>query len=215
MRLHIVRHGQTDWNAVRRIQGQLDSQLDDTGKQQARDRGADFVDMDIIAVYSSSSKRTRQTTELILGTRADTVTYRDDLREVKLGVWQGHYWEDIENQYPELVELHAKGSPLFDVEGAEKSSEVQDRGVSAIESIVSAHASATDADNILIVSHGAIMKTILANYLGIPLDQLHGYSSLPNCAHCIIEANEDKRKVTTIASTPIEQTDWSKAISPS
>ena len=69
MRLHIVRHGQTDWNALRRIQGQLDSELDDTGKQQARDRGADFIDMDIIAVYSSSSKRTRQTTELILGIR--------------------------------------------------------------------------------------------------------------------------------------------------
>ena len=127
MRLHIVRHGQTDWNALRRIQGQLDSELDDTGKQQARDRGADFIDMDIIAVYSSSSKRTRQTTQLILGTRTDTVTYRDDLREVKLGVWQGQYWADIEKQYPELVELHAKGSPLFEVEGAEKSSEVQTR----------------------------------------------------------------------------------------
>lgn len=212
MRLHIVRHGQTDWNALRRIQGQLDSELDDTGKQQARDRGADFIDMDIIAVYSSSSKRTRQTTELVLGTRTDAVTFRDDLREVKLGVWQGHYWADIEEQYPELVELHAKGSPLFEVEGAEKSSDVQLRGITAIESIISAHANASENDNILIVSHGAIMKTILAYYLEIPLDELHSFSSLPNCAHCIIEANGNDRTVTTIASTPIKETDWATAI---
>ncbi len=212
MRLHIVRHGQTDWNALRRIQGQLDSELDDTGKQQARDRGADFIDMDIIAVYSSSSKRTRQTTELILGTRTDTVTYRDDLREVKLGVWQGQYWADIEKQYPELVELHAKGSPLFEVEGAEKSSEVQTRGIDAIESIIAAHDNADKDDNILVVSHGAIMKTILAYYLKIPLNELHSFSSLPNCAHCIIEADGNERKVTTIASTPIQETDWANAL---
>ncbi len=213
MRLHIVRHGQTDWNALRRIQGQLDSQLDDTGKQQASDRGADFIDMDITAVYSSSSLRTRETTALVLGTRTDTVTFRDDLREVALGVWQGQYWADIEQQYPELVELHAKGSPLFEVEGAEKSSEVQERGIAAIESIIEAYANASEDDNILIVSHGAIMKTILAYYLNVPLSDLHSISPLPNCAHCIIEVQDDKRTVTTIAGNPVANTDWAAALS--
>ena len=209
MRLHIVRHGQTDWNAKRRIQGQLDSQLDETGQQQAIERGADFKDMPLTAVYSSSSLRTRQTTQLILGERTDLVTFRDDLREVRLGVWQGQYWADVEKAHPEMVEAHNNASPNFNVEGAENSAEVQERGVTAIESIIAAHSQSSATDNILIVSHGAIMKTILAHYLDVPLSELITLSSLPNCAHCIIEVSGQTRQVVTIAGTPTEETDWS------
>lgn len=211
MLLHIVRHGQTDWNAIRRIQGQLDSQLDDLGKQQAVERGGSFTNMELAAVYSSSSLRTRQTTELILGERNDLVTYRDDLREVRLGIWQGHYWADIEKAHPELVDAHDKASPHFDVEGAEKSQEVQQRGVTAMESIITAHKNAAADENILIVSHGAIMKTILANYMNVALSALHTLPSLPNCAHCIIRVDNSDRFVEHIASTPIAQTPWVQA----
>ena len=211
MRLHIVRHGQTHWNAVRRIQGQLESELDETGKQQARDRGADFTDIHLAAVYSSSSVRTRQTIALILGDRTDSVTFRDDLREVRLGVWQGLMWSDVEKAHPELVEAHRIASPSFEVKGAEKSHEVQERGVRAIESIISAHSAACENDNILIVSHGAIMKTILAYYANVPLSVIHNLPSLPNCAHCIISADHDERCVEEIASIPFSETPWANA----
>lgn len=211
MRLHIVRHGQTDWNATRRIQGQLDSELDETGKQQATERGRDFVDMDLLAVYSSSSLRTRQTTKLILGSRTDTVTLRDALREVTLGIWEGQYWDDIEKQFPDIVDAHAKGLPSFNVEGAENSEQVQHRGKTAIEAIITEHRDANDDDNILIVSHGAIMKTILAYYLSVALTDLHTLPPLPNCAHCIIDINGSQRTVRTIASTPLADTAWANA----
>jgi probable phosphoglycerate mutase len=211
MRLHIVRHGQTDWNAARRIQGQLDSELDDTGKQQAADRGNDFINMNLLAVYSSSSLRTRQTTQLVLGARTDAVTYRDELREVTLGIWEGQYWADIEEQFPDIVEAHAKGLPSFSIEGAENSDQVQKRGATAIEAIITAHSDASQDDNILIVSHGAIMKTILAYYLKVALTDLHTLPQLPNCAHCIIDVNGDARSVHTIASTPLADTPWADA----
>lgn len=211
MRLHIVRHGQTHWNAIRRIQGQLESELDDTGKQQAKNRGGDFHGMPLLAVYSSSSLRTRQTTQLILGTRTETVSHRDDLREVTLGIWEGQYWADIELQFPESVEAHAKGLASFNIEGAETSDEVQQRGVAAIEAIIEGHRDAQDADNILIVSHGAIMKTILAYYLAIAVTDLHTLPPLPNCAHCIIDVCGDKRTVHTIAGTPLTDSVWADA----
>lgn len=211
MRLHIVRHGQTHWNAVRRIQGQLESELDATGKQQARDRGADFTDMRLVAVYSSSSVRTRQTTALILGDRADTLTFLDDLREVRLGIWQGQMWSDVEAAHPELVEAHRIASPSFEVDGAEKSSEVQARGVKAIESIINAHSDTCADDNILIVSHGAIMKTILAYYANVPLGVIHNLPTLPNCAHCIIAVDRHERYVEQIAGTPFSETPWANA----
>ncbi|ASJ74844.1 histidine phosphatase family protein [Granulosicoccus antarcticus] len=211
MRLHIVRHGQTHWNAVRRIQGQLESELNDNGKQQARDRGADIADLHLSAVYSSSSVRTRQTTALILGERNDFVTFRDDLREVRLGIWQGRMWADVEKAHPKLVEAHRVASPSFEVEGAENSYEVQKRGVRAIESIISAHTGAPDDANILIVSHGAIMKTILAHYSNVALGTLHTLPELPNCAHCIITVDRHLRSVEQIASTPFNETSWTQA----
>jgi probable phosphoglycerate mutase len=186
----------------------LDSELDDTGKQQAADRGSDFIDMNLLAVYSSSSLRTRQTTKLVLGSRTDSVTTRDDLREVTLGIWEGQYWVDIEEKFPDIVDAHEKGLPSFNVEGAENSDEVQARGKTAIESIIAAHSDAADDDNILIVSHGAIMKTILAYYLNISVTELHTLPQLPNCAHCIIDVKGSDRNVITIASTPLSDTAW-------
>ena len=211
MQLHIVRHGQTSWNAERRIQGQLESELDETGIEQARTRGADFVSMDLHAIYSSSSIRTRQTTENILGSRDEPVTFRDDLREVKLGVWQGQLWTDIEAAHPEMVEAHWKALPTFNVEGAEKFRDVQIRGVSAIESIISTHKNAEPHENILVVSHGAIMKSILCHFARVPLTDMHTLPSLPNCAHCIIAVDDDNRSITHIAGEPFADTAWFNA----
>lgn len=212
MLLHIVRHGQTSWNAERRIQGQLESELDETGIRQAQNRGIDFAPMKLHAVYSSSSVRTRQTTANILGSRDELVTFRDDLREVKLGVWQGQLWEDIEKAYPEMVEAHWKALPSFNVEGAEKFREVQARGVAAIESIIKAHSNAKPTDNILVVSHGAIMKSILCHYAAIALTDMHTLPPMPNCAHCIVETDGDKRTITQIAGEPFATTEWANAV---
>lgn len=227
MRIHIVRHGQTSWNVERRIQGQLDSELDDTGRAQATACGADFRHTALKAVYSSSSVRTRQTTQLILAAHSagiddpgsdasdtatqraeDIVTYRDDLREVRLGIWEGQMWADIEKRFPELVEAHRTASADFVVKGAEKSIEVQERGVKAMESIISAHRHAGPDVNILVVSHGAIMKLILAYYANVALATLHELPTLPNCAHCIIRVGAGQRFVEQIAGIPFNESPW-------
>jgi len=110
-----------------------------------------------------------------------------------------------------MVEANIKATDQFFVEGAESSYQTQERGVNAIESIIklqeSAHADVTD--EILIVSHGAIMKRIFAYYLDIPLTSLHTLPQLPNCAHCIIEVKDQQRNVIQIAGEPTEETTWS------
>jgi len=225
MLLHIVRHGQTHWNVERRIQGQLDSELDDLGIEQACQRGKDFTDNQFSAIYSSSSLRTRQTTEHLLANlmkqRTDdhnedykrSVVYMDELREVCWGVWEGRLWSEIEAAYPDMVEAHRKAADDFSVEGAESAYQTQARGIKAIESIIKIQEDATQAavtDEVLIVSHGSIMKKIFAYYLDIPLTTLYTIASLPNCAHCTIEVKGQQRKVIQIAGAPIEQTEWVK-----
>ena len=208
MRFHIVRHGQTHWNVQRRIQGQLDSELDESGIAQAIERGRDFSDMPLEAAYASSSVRTRQTIENLLGTRELPVVYLDEFREVCWGIWQGKMWSDIEASDPDMVEAYHKALPHFSVEGAETPEQTQTRGIAALEALIAKHASAPDDANILVVSHGAIMKKILAHYTGIALTELHKLPALPNCAHCIIDVDNSARTVTHIAGDKIEQTEW-------
>lgn len=209
MRFHIVRHGQTSWNAQRRIQGQLDSELDEQGIAQAIERGNDFAYMPLEAAYSSSSLRTRQTIDRLLRQRTENVIYMDEFREVHFGIWQGEMWEDIEAAHPEMVEAFRKALPHYHVEGAETPAQIQTRGVSALETLIDKHQNVDDDANILLVSHGDIMKRILGHYTGIALTDLHRLPSLPNCAHCIIEVIGTQRQVTQIAGVPIEQTPWS------
>lgn len=209
MLFHIVRHGQTHWNAQRRIQGQLDSELDEHGVSQAIARGLDFADMPLEAAYASSSLRTRQTIANILGNRSDAITYMDELREVCWGIWQGHMWSDIEAAHPEMVEAYHKALPHYSVEGAETPAQTQNRGVDALEALFKTHKDAPEDANVLIVSHGDIMKKILAHYIGVELTQLHTLPHLPNCAHCVIDASENARSVTHIAGDKIEDTPWS------
>jgi len=140
-----------------------------------------------------------------------SVLYMDELREVCLGVWEGKLWNNIEAKYPDMVEAHRKATDDFSVEGAESMHQTQKRGVNAIESIIKTQKDATQSHNyaeVLIVSHGAIMKYILAYYLSIPLTTLHALPSLPNCAHCIIDVQEQQRKVIQIAGVPVEETQW-------
>ena len=210
MRFHIVRHGQTHWNVQRRIQGQLDSELDEQGIAQAMERGKDFARMSLEAVYSSSSLRTRQTVENLLGSRVEPVVYLDELREVCWGIWQGEMWSDIEAAHPEMVEAYHKALPHFHVEGAETPKQTQVRGVAAFEALISNHQDATADANILVVSHGAIMKKILAYYTNIELTALHELPALPNCAHCIVEVNGSTRSVTQIAGALFEDTGWAQ-----
>jgi len=194
----------------------LDSELNAIGFEQARQRGNDFINISFSAVYSSSSLRTRQTTKQLLGDRLVDglvdekfpVIYLDELREVCLGVWEGNLWSEIEATHPDMVEAHQRARNDFSVEGAESMYQTQERGVKAFESIITRQSSATqttDTEEILIVSHGAIMKDILAYYMDIPLPELHARPSLPNCAHCIIDINGPKRSVVQIAGAPVEQ----------
>lgn len=210
MHFHIVRHGQTDWNVQRRIQGQLDSELNQLGIAQATERGRDFAGMPLEAAYCSSSLRTRQTIENILGERNDPVVFMDEFREVHFGIWQGSMWNDIETEHPDMVEAYQKALPHYFVEDAETPIQTQTRGVDAFEKLIVQHKDAAEDSNILLVSHGAIMKKMLGFYAGIALTELHNLAPLPNCAHCIIEVQGEARKVTQVAGVAIEQTPWAR-----
>ncbi|WP_299811299.1 histidine phosphatase family protein [uncultured Roseibium sp.] len=112
--LIFIRHGQTDWNAEGRMQGQRDIPLNATGKAQATGNGerlkafleAENIPLDMLDFVASPLGRTRMTMELLrsaLG--ADPATYRldDQLKEITFGDWEGHTLEELADVEPELI----------------------------------------------------------------------------------------------------------------
>lgn len=182
-RLHLIRHGESNWNAEGRIQGQAESVLTDLGRQQAQQLGAELQALRIGRVFCSSSLRTRQTAAILFAEVADTITYLDELREINLTPWEGRLYREIEALHPELLHCFRNLPEQFKLEGAETFAELQARGLAALTAIVAA----CRGEEIAIVSHGALIRAVLCHYEGRPLSALWEPPRLHNCAHSIVE----------------------------
>ena len=173
------------------MQGHLDSPLDATGRAQALELAPYLAALGLGAVYCSTSGRTRETAALALGERPPPIDYRDELREMTLGAWDGRRWPDVERDAPEAVARFVGGDVDFAIDGAESRVEVRRRGVAAIERIVDEAA----AERVLVVSHGAILRAVLCHYAARPLTGPDTLPSLGNCSLSLIEADRTDRVV--------------------
>ncbi|NQX49601.1 histidine phosphatase family protein [Paenibacillus tritici] len=158
--IYITRHGQTEWNVQKRMQGHQDSELTPLGVQQAEwlSRGLQGVHLD--AVYASSSTRALRTAEIIRGERTLLLTACDEFKEIGMGVWEGRDSAELELQYPEQ-HLFFWGDPeQFSVEGSETFAAVQERALRKLREIIDLHAGGT----VLIVTHTVVIKVLMAYF---------------------------------------------------
>lgn len=88
-RLLITRHGETQWNTEKRMQGRSDSPLTAHGIWQAQQLARRLKDEKIDAIYSSPTPRAARTAEILKGSRGLQVRLLDDLMEINLGDWEG------------------------------------------------------------------------------------------------------------------------------
>lgn len=105
--LYFIRHGQTGWNAARRIQGQIDSDLSEKGRGQAAQNGRTLqslgLDLDALDFVASPLKRTSETMEIVrenAGLQRTGYRTDDRLKEIHFGSWQGHYWPEVPDVDP-------------------------------------------------------------------------------------------------------------------
>ncbi len=182
MKLHLFRHGQTNWNEERRVQGQSDSRLTKLGIQQAIDLGESIRHLKFDKIFCSSSLRTRQTAEHVFSHSEQDIVYLDSLREIHLGPWEGHLYADIAIRDPESYQHFWQEPHLFDVAGAESFYDLQNRAVAAVRSI----ASEFDGQQVAIISHGALIKSFLCHIEDRPLEELWAPPRMHNCSHSIV-----------------------------
>lgn len=174
-RILLVRHGETAWNALGKLQGHTDTTLNDTGRSQARAVGAALQDAGITAIWTSDLSRARETGQIvasILGLPTPVVD--PELRERRVGVLEGLTHHECETQHPEAWKewLSLTGNPP----GGEPRAEAAARIGRALGRIA-----ATGGGPALVVSHGGAMRLWLMSLLGpdVPL--------IPNGATYLVE----------------------------
>ena len=199
MELHLIRHGQTNWNEERRAQGQSESKLTKKGKEQALALKEKISHITFDQIFCSSSLRTRQTAELIFPNQALNIEYLDSLKEIFLGSWEGRLYKDIEVANPESHNHFWEEPHLFDLRGAETFYQLQERAVSTVQKIAKNSAS----KKVVIVSHGALIKSLLCDAERKPIKELWSPPRMHNCAHSIIVyKKETPQKILQYADVP-------------
>jgi len=179
--LSLVRHGETEWNAGGRHQGQADSQLSQRGLAQAEAlaerwarEGARFD-----AVYSSDLGRAMRTAEIVVARIGGEIRAEASLRERGLGIFEGLTYEEIDERHPEEALLHRSGDPHFRPEGGESYVDLYGRSVAMLRAIARRH----EAERVLVVTHGGVVSMVVREALGLGL-AVERRVSLPNAGIC-------------------------------
>lgn len=197
--LILVRHGATQANVCRphRLQGlRPDSELIEQGKEQARAVGREVWHCSIDRVYSSPLRRARQTAQLIAEPLGMGVRVEEGIVEADIGQWTDLSWPEIEQRWPEEYRAFHEDPERHGYLGGENLSQVLARAQPAIEKLVARHGGKT----ILVVSHGAVNRVLLAHWLGVPLRYARRIPQ-DNAACNIAEFEGGEMKVRTVNCT--------------
>lgn len=168
--LYFVRHGETDWNFERRLQGQTDTLLNETGRAQARHNGETLARVlsqpagfDFVA---SPLRRTAETMEIVrdaIGLERQGARYDDRLREINFGHWEGLSWHELPQADPVELAARQRDSYNWRPRGGESYADLSDRIAGWL---------ATVERDAVVVSHGGVSRVLRGLVVGIPGHEL-------------------------------------------
>lgn len=184
--LCIVRHGQTDWNSKRLVQGHQDIPLNDEGKRQAFEISEQLKQHQFSAVFSSDLSRAKETAEIITRFHRLAIEINPELRERYFGEYEGVLWDEIEK-----LKDATGGWSLPTVE----SNEQMERRVQQFLTTV---VKRFQGQHVLVVTHGGVLHTIFS------LFQLNGHNALKISNTGYVQISHSNGKFTLEQSTGIE-----------
>ncbi len=174
MNIYFARHGQTDWNTLRKVQGTTDIPLNENGIAQAHllCKNLEENEISFEKIYTSYQARAVMTAQIVdehFNTGYEIVK---GLEEMNLGLFEGHTWEEILSLYSEEHKQWLSNKRYNRSPGGESYQMVMERLFKALDYILGKHDPSSDK-NLLIISHGAVIMTLLAMKRNIPFEQSH------------------------------------------
>lgn len=171
-RLVMLRHGQTDFNAISRMQGQLDSDLTDLGRAQAVAAAEVLAKRQPLLIVSSDLRRAYDTA-VALGERTGLRVRIDTrLRETHLGEWQGLTHQQVDAGAPG-ARLAWRDDATWAPHGGESRIDVADRSLPLVAELLAGEPDWGDDDSdrpVVLVAHGGLIAALTAALLGLPVD---------------------------------------------
>lgn len=164
LQVYLVRHGETLWNAERRIQGQSDSALTGKGEQQAEQVGAKAKTLGITHVIASDLGRTRRTAEIIAQACGCDVTLDPRLRELDMGVLERRHVDSLTEEEESWRRQVINGTPDGRIPDGESMLEVSERMHAALNDCLEL----PPGSRPLLVSHGMALGCLVSTILGLP-----------------------------------------------
>jgi probable phosphoglycerate mutase len=162
-RILLVRHGATVSSGEDSFNGETDIPLSELGRDEARALGRRLAEERIAAFYSSPLSRALETARLVAAPHGKEVVPLPDLREVSHGRWEGKLRAEVEELYTEEYRRWEADPFSFAPSGGETGLAVIARALPAVLGIVAAHAD----ERVLVVSHKATIRLLLASLLGL------------------------------------------------
>ncbi len=161
--LYIVRHGETEWNVTKRMQGRLDSPLTERGRGQAMSAGALLKKLGgVDHLLVSPSGRTTETAHLINSHTQCEISYFDQLMERDCGEWSGLTVEEIERMYPQAWAERESQPYHFQPPGGENMQDMLLRVRELLEELYIA-----DVEDVALITHGVMSRVIVKYYLDL------------------------------------------------
>lgn len=165
-RICLVRHGETEWNAARRVQGHIDIGLNENGMRQAAAAGRWLKSAGIAALYSSDLKRA-WTTALAIGEAIGlTPQPVPEMRERCYGVFEGLTYAEAQQKYPEGYAAFEGRNADYAFETGESLHAMYDRVTGKLQQIAAAH----PGQNVVVTLHGGVLDVINRFVRGNPLE---------------------------------------------
>lgn len=181
VRLYLIRHAESTWNAEGRVQGQSDPPLSERGRAQAARLADRFRDSGATALYCSPLQRARRTAERIAEAAGLSLQIDDRLKEHNMGLFTGLVWQDIVQKHPEFAQAWLERA--LDMPGGEKHETFRARAAGVMSEIVTQHPDG----KVVVVTHGGILGEYLAYLLGLDPQRRHPFH-FDNASISVVDA---------------------------
>ena len=201
MRLYIIRHGETEWNVLKRFQGRSDIPLNDEGRRLARITAEALREVPFSRIYTSPLKRAYETAMIIKADRDIPVIEEPRIIEIGFGEYEGlccgkeHY--NIPD--PDFMNFFEKPEAYKPPRGAEGIDELRARTADFLQEIV--YNKDMENDTVLVSTHGAALRGLLSNITQVGIKDFWGSGVHKNCAVTIVDVKNGQMVITEEGKT--------------
>ncbi|KKI91687.1 hypothetical protein WQ54_13275 [Bacillus sp. SA1-12] len=197
--IYLVRHGETQWNTEKRLQGWKDSPLTDKGIKNAQLLGKRLSKIEFNAFYSSPIKRALQTAEYIRLGRDIPILTDENLKEINFGEWEGKTRKELKEKYEKEFSNLWNSPHKFDHKSikGEGLTDFRERIEKALKRIITENPNG----NILVLTHAIAIQAILSNILKYPTEKIWDHPFIHNVGLTVISWDGNRFQIEMLNDT--------------